>query len=103
MMQKTGKAGPEFRYMDRPEVRETFADSLHMMFFDGNALRIELTANWLDRPKGGGTKATGSARTACRLVLTPECADVLLRQLNGLGATIAAAQAQQDKTSQTMQ
>ena len=39
MTDSTAKA-PQVDYVDLPDVPETFADSIHSIFFDGQTLRI---------------------------------------------------------------
>jgi hypothetical protein len=36
----TGTALPKIDYVDLPELVETFSDSIHSIFFDGQSLRI---------------------------------------------------------------
>jgi len=59
---------PRLTYVDRPEIGETFVDSVARVTFDGATLRLEFAVNRLDdaRPL---TQQTGRAITACRLVL----------------------------------
>jgi hypothetical protein len=61
-------APPKLTYVDRPDVGETFADSVARVAFDGATLRLEFAVNRLDdaRPPA---QQTGRAVTACRLVL----------------------------------
>jgi len=61
-------APPKLTYLDRPEVGETFVDSVARVTFDGATLRLEFAVNRLDdvRPPA---QQTGRAVTACRLVL----------------------------------
>src|SRR5262245_45037597 len=40
-----------FRYIDRPELAETFADSITALFFDGQSLRIEFAVSRVDEIK----------------------------------------------------
>ena len=42
---------PKLRYQDRPDLFETFADSVGPWSFDGNTLRIEFMVTRLDPPK----------------------------------------------------
>ena len=37
-----------YRYIDRPECTETFADSIVGVFFDGQSLRLEFGVSRLD-------------------------------------------------------
>lgn len=77
---------PPVRHVDRPEVAETFADSLHRMQWDGQTLRIEFCVTRLPDP---GSTSGGEANryTACRLVLPPQAAVDLF---NGLQQTMTA-------------
>ncbi|MDX2498322.1 MAG: hypothetical protein QNL11_10525 [Desulfobacterales bacterium] len=45
------KSGPQTRFVDRPEVSETFADSIHGLSFDGQSMRIEFCTTRLDSPQ----------------------------------------------------
>lgn len=72
------------RHVDRPEVTETFIDSLHRIQWDGQTLRIELCVTRFSEPgTPGGVEA--NRHTACRLVLTPQAAADLF---NGLRQTM---------------
>lgn len=42
---------PKTKYIDRPDVVETYADSLGMCTFEDGVFRLELTANRYDEPK----------------------------------------------------
>lgn len=59
---------PQLTYVDRPEISETFADSLGRLTFDGLTLRMEFLVNRMDDPNPP-TPPTGRALTACRVVL----------------------------------
>lgn len=59
------------RFIDRPEIPETFADSIQAATFDGNTFRIELCVTRLDEPKPPAAP-TGRRYPVCRLVLTPQ-------------------------------
>jgi hypothetical protein len=73
----------QVRYIDRPDVLETFADALGpTSTFDGHDVRIELCVTRLDDiapPK----PITARKYTACRLILTPEVTLDLFNQLQG--------------------
>src|SRR5436190_13216316 len=62
-----------FRYVDRPELPETFADSVTGLFFDGQSLRIEFAVSRVDEIKPN-TPISGRRYPACRLVLPPGAA-----------------------------
>lgn len=67
------KAGVQTNFVDRPEVSETFADSLQSLHFDGQSIKILLCTTRFDSPKP--KKAPAATRyPACRLVLTPSAA-----------------------------
>jgi hypothetical protein len=65
----------QIRYIDLPEISETFVDSFGAMTFDGQTARIELCVQRMDMPTGipkPDHKPTVRKYTACRLVLTPD-------------------------------
>ena len=57
-------------YVDRPEVAETFVDTVEKLSFDGQTLRMELCVTRMDDPNPPHPP-TGRKFTACRLVLQP--------------------------------
>ena len=69
------------RYVDLPNLSETFVDSFHFATFDNNTLRIELCITRMDEPKPP-KPPTGRKITACRLVLTPNVTVELYNQLS---------------------
>jgi hypothetical protein len=81
---------PEFRYQDRPDLNETFADSVGRWTFDGNTLRMEFTVARLDDRKPSETP-TGTRVPVCRLVLSTAGALELLTQTTQLAATLEKA------------
>ena len=68
---------PTYRYDDRPDLLETFADNVQRMTFDGRTLRIEFCVN---RP--GETQ--GRSIPICRLVLDLDGAVDLFNKINSL-------------------
>ena len=68
---------PAYRYDDRPDLLETFADNVQRMTFDGRTLRIEFCVN---RP--GETQ--GRSIPICRLVLDLDGAVDLFNKINSL-------------------
>lgn len=72
----------QIRYMDRPEISETFVDSLGVVTFDGNT-RLELCATRLDPPKPPDPP-TARQYPVCRLVMTPETTVALFNQLQNI-------------------
>src|SRR5262249_2250070 len=74
-------------YVDRPEVSETFVDSLEKISFDGTSIRVELTVNRLDSPQSAGV-STGRKVTACRLITSPSGLLSIAGALNNLIASL---------------
>lgn len=81
---------PNLVYQDRPEISETFADSLENIMMDGPTLRLEFVINRFDKPKPPAPP-TGKKYTACRLVLP---APALIELAAKLNQVLAALQAQ---------
>src|SRR5436190_18616083 len=79
-----------FRYVDRPELEETFADSITGLFFDGQSLRIEFAVSRVDEIKPN-TPITGRRYPACRLVLPPAAAVELINRMQQIGSALAKA------------
>jgi hypothetical protein len=77
----------QIRYVDLPEVSETFADSLKLALFDGQSVRIEFCVTRYDEPSPPNPQ-TARKYTVCRLVLTSEAATDLLDQLHNLNEAI---------------
>ena len=86
-MAKQKSAGPKMRFVDLPEMAETFADSIQGLIFDGITLRLIFTVTRLDEPKPPAPP-TGKRYPACRLVLTAQGAEDLHNQLNQVAAAI---------------
>lgn len=78
------------RYVDRPDVVETFADSVSGLVFDGQSLRIEFAVTRLDEVKPG-TPITGRRYPTCRLVLPPAAAVELINRMQQIGAALTQA------------
>jgi hypothetical protein len=79
-----------FTYIDRPELTETFADSITGLYFDGQSLRIEFTVSRMDEIKPN-TPVTGRRYPACRLVLPPGAAVELINKMQQVGAALTKA------------
>ena len=71
---------PVFRYIDRPDCPETFADSINSLFFDGQTMRIEFGITRMDEVKPNA-QMTGRRYPACRLVLPPAAAIDLINKM----------------------
>jgi hypothetical protein len=78
------------RYIDRPDVAETFADSVSGLVFDGQSLRIEFAVTRFDEIKPD-RPITGRRYPACRLVLPPAAAIELINRMQQIGAALAQA------------
>jgi len=79
-----------YRYIDRPECAETFADSIVSVFFDGQALRLEFGISRLDDRKPDAP-LTARRYPACRLVLPPAAAIELINKMQQIAAALAQA------------
>jgi hypothetical protein len=86
----TQRQTPTIRNVDRPEVTETFADTITSLVFDGQSLRIEFGVTRLDDVKAN-TPITGRRYTACRLVLPPAAAVDLINRMQQIGTALTQA------------
>lgn len=80
------------RYVDRPDVMETFADSISGLLFDGQTLRIEFAVTRLDEVKAN-SPINGRRYPACRLALSPAAAMELINRMQRVGAALRQAAA----------
>ena len=80
----------ELRYVDRPDLAETFADAINSVLFDGQSMRIELGVTRLDDTKPN-TPFTGRRYPAARLVLSPAAAIDLINRMQQAAAALAQA------------
>jgi hypothetical protein len=78
------------RFIDRPEVTETFADSITNVTFDSQTLRLELAVTRLDDVKPN-TPLTGRRYPACRLVLSPSAALDLINRVQQIATATTQA------------
>lgn len=78
------------RYIDQPDLAETFADSIGNLSFDGQSLRIEFTVTRMDETKQGAP-LTGRRYPACRLVLPPGAAVDLINRMQQVAAALTQA------------
>jgi len=78
------------RYLDRPEVAETFADSVSGVVFDGQTLRLEFAVTRLDEVKPNAP-ITGRRYPACRIVLPPSAAIDLINRMQQIATALAQA------------
>lgn len=80
-MSQKEKPGIQTRFEDRPEVHETFVDSLQAVHFDGQSMRLTLCATRYE-PAKPPDPPTGVRIPTCRLVLTPNAALDLFNKLS---------------------
>ena len=76
-------------FVDRPELVETFADSVRGVMFDGSVLRVELCVTRLAGTGAAGGQASMTRQPACRLVLTATGAVELFNQLQQVMGALA--------------
>jgi hypothetical protein len=91
---------PKAHHVDRPDLPETFADSIRSMVWDGQTLRVELcVTRYPEDPSSPGAEA--KRYPAARLVLTAPVATDLFNRLQqmiqALGKAAADASAQQSQ------
>jgi hypothetical protein len=92
------KEATKYSYVDHPEIGEIFADSVQGIALQGSTVRINFTAT---RLTGSKSETQGSRHLTARLVLTPEGASQLSRQLSSLAAAIAGANQPQTKNGKS--
>jgi hypothetical protein len=78
---------PDFRYEDRSDLLETFADNVQRMTFDGRTLRIEFCVNRAGEVVGG-QQQTGRTMPVCRMVLDLDGAIDLFNKINNLQSVL---------------
>jgi hypothetical protein len=67
--------------VDRPELNETFVDSLALSTFDGAAARLTFCVTRMQEPQAG-RPAHFKRYPVCRMVLTPDATVELFNRLN---------------------
>ncbi|MFO7570839.1 MAG: hypothetical protein R6W75_13705 [Smithellaceae bacterium] len=72
----------QIRHVDRPDLFETFVDSLGVVTFDGNT-RLELCVTRVDPPVPPDPP-TAKRYPVCRVVMTPETTVALFNQLQNI-------------------
>jgi hypothetical protein len=86
----TAQTAATIRLVDRPELAETFADSVNSLLFDGQMLRIELGVTRLDEVKPK-TSLSGRRYPACRIVLPPAAAVDLINRMQQIASALTQA------------
>jgi hypothetical protein len=89
-LQRSERQSATIRYLDRPEVIETFADSIAGVVFDGQTLRIEFAVTRLDEVKPD-TPITGRRYPACRVVLPSTAAIDLINRMQQIATALTQA------------
>jgi hypothetical protein len=84
------RQGATIRFLDRPEIAETFADSVTGLLFDGQTLRIEFSVTRLDEMKPNSPIA-GRRYPACRVVLPPAAAVDLINRMQQIATALTQA------------
>jgi hypothetical protein len=79
----------QLQYVDRPEISETFVDSLRGVMFDGMNLRLEFVVNRMDEPRPS-TPPSGKSYPVCRIVIPLPSGMAMVGQINGLIANLQA-------------
>lgn len=81
------RQGLAIKYVDLPELSETFADSVNSVSFDGQTMRIEFGVTRFDQ--AAGQKPTSGRRyPACRIVLTRSAAVEMINRLQQMATAI---------------
>lgn len=88
----------QIRYVDLPELRETFANSIHTVVWDGQTLRLELCITRFPNPTPS-TQMEATRYPACRLVLSATAAADLANRLQQTLTALKDAAAAQAKPS----
>jgi hypothetical protein len=79
-----------FRYVDRPDCIEAFADSINSLNYDGQSLRIEFGVTRLDEIKPN-SPMTGRRYPISRLVLSPAAAIDLINKMQQVATALVQA------------
>ena len=84
----TARSPLTIKYVDLPEMIETFADSVNSVSFDGQTLRIEFGVTRFDQ--AAAQKPTSGRRyPASRIVLTRSAALEMINRLQQMAAAIS--------------
>jgi hypothetical protein len=86
----SGTQAATLRYVDLPDCKETFADSINNVYFDGQSLRMEFGITRLDEIKPN-TPVVGRRYPAQRMVLTPMAAVELINRMQQVGLALTQA------------
>jgi hypothetical protein len=84
------RAAANIRFLDRPDLVETFADSISGLMFDGQMLRIEFSVTRIDEIKSNAP-ITGRRYPASRVVLPAAAAVDLINRMQQIAAALTQA------------
>lgn len=87
---KPGQQAISVKYVDLPEVSETFSDSVNAVSFDGQTLRIEFGVTRFDHVSQQ-RPTSGRRYPAARLVLTRGAAMEMINRLQQMATAITQA------------
>jgi hypothetical protein len=79
-----------FRYIDRPDCMETFADCITGLAYDGQTLRLEFGVTRVDEVKPN-MPVGGRRYTACRLALSQAAAIDLINKMQQIANALTQA------------
>jgi hypothetical protein len=79
------------RLVDRPDLAETFADSVSGLVFDGQTPRIDFAVTRLDEIKPNAPITGRRRHPACRLVLPPAAAADLINRMQQIAQALTEA------------
>ncbi|MEH2562110.1 hypothetical protein [Bradyrhizobium sp. AZCC 2289] len=85
VQEATEQQALKVQHVDLPELGETFADSIDLVFFDGQTLRINFGVTRFEKPEQTAP-AIAKRYPSCRLVLTAGAAVELMNQIQQLTA-----------------
>jgi hypothetical protein len=77
-------------YLDLPDLPETFADSIHSIFFDGQSVRITFCTTRFGEQKPN-QPPSAKRYPCCRLVLSTGAALELINQMRNVGNAMTQA------------
>jgi hypothetical protein len=88
--QPTNAAAMQFEFIDRPDLTETYADSIHSISFDGQSLRLIFSVTRLNDVKQN-QPTSGKRYPSCRLVLSVNAGIELINQTRQISAALMKA------------
>jgi hypothetical protein len=84
------QVAPQLTYVDRPEISETYVDSLGRWTFENMLVKMEFLVTRMDDPNPSAPP-TGRATTACRIVIPLPGMIDMLGKLQAIAAQLQAA------------